>query len=220
MKHFLEMTFAIALVAGATVVQADTIAYNSAPAAGFHYGTGNNYTPANTAVLTTTASDQLYLRTHKTFQAAPASVGNVYSFALGTTPLSFDWGFNDSSRRGVVASALITLKNIGTGATFSYNPLYVGNDNTVFGNDTQNSFRFNWVPLAGFFTPNVNSTYKVNLDVNNLAGGSKSLSVFAKLGEGAGTVPEPASWAMLLVGFGGVGAILRRKRPTFATIAA
>lgn len=33
-------------------------------------------------------------------------------------------------------------------------------------------------------------------------------------------VPEPASWALLLVGFGGLGAVLRRQRaqrPTFAT---
>ena len=27
----------------------------------------------------------------------------------------------------------------------------------------------------------------------------------------AGAVPEPAEWAMLLVGFGGVGAVMRRR---------
>ena len=26
-------------------------------------------------------------------------------------------------------------------------------------------------------------------------------------------VPEPASWAMMLMGFGGLGAVLRRRRP-------
>jgi hypothetical protein len=26
-------------------------------------------------------------------------------------------------------------------------------------------------------------------------------------------VPEPASWALMLVGFGGMGALLRRRRP-------
>jgi hypothetical protein len=31
-------------------------------------------------------------------------------------------------------------------------------------------------------------------------------------GGGGGPVPEPASWAMMLVGFGGMGAILRRTR--------
>jgi hypothetical protein len=31
-------------------------------------------------------------------------------------------------------------------------------------------------------------------------------------GAGAGGVPEPAAWAMMLVGFGGLGAVLRRRR--------
>ncbi|MFI4964707.1 MAG: PEPxxWA-CTERM sorting domain-containing protein [Caulobacterales bacterium] len=35
----------------------------------------------------------------------------------------------------------------------------------------------------------------------------------------AGAVPEPASWALMLIGFGGLGAVLRqqRARPQFAT---
>ncbi len=35
-------------------------------------------------------------------------------------------------------------------------------------------------------------------------------------GAGTGTVPEPASWALLLAGFGTVGAMARRRRPTVA----
>lgn len=31
------------------------------------------------------------------------------------------------------------------------------------------------------------------------------------LGTGAGAVPEPASWALMILGFGGVGAALRRR---------
>lgn len=30
---------------------------------------------------------------------------------------------------------------------------------------------------------------------------------------GCGVVPEPSSWALMIVGFGGVGAMLRRRRP-------
>ena len=37
-------------------------------------------------------------------------------------------------------------------------------------------------------------------------------------GGGVGSVPEPASWALMLLGFGGTGAALRRRRP--AAIAA
>jgi hypothetical protein len=32
-----------------------------------------------------------------------------------------------------------------------------------------------------------------------------------------GGVPEPAAWALMLVGFGGVGVALRGKRRMFAT---
>lgn len=32
----------------------------------------------------------------------------------------------------------------------------------------------------------------------------------------AGAVPEPATWAMMLMGFGGLGAALRRRRTTYA----
>ena len=35
--------------------------------------------------------------------------------------------------------------------------------------------------------------------------------------DGAGAVPEPATWAMMIVGLGGIGATLRRRRAaTFA----
>jgi hypothetical protein len=30
-------------------------------------------------------------------------------------------------------------------------------------------------------------------------------------------VPEPSTWAMMLLGFGGIGAIIRRRRQTFVT---
>ena len=33
-------------------------------------------------------------------------------------------------------------------------------------------------------------------------------------------VPEPAAWAMMLVGFGGLGAVLRRRRAMTATATA
>uniref|UniRef100_UPI003982F4AA PEPxxWA-CTERM sorting domain-containing protein n=1 Tax=Phenylobacterium sp. TaxID=1871053 RepID=UPI003982F4AA len=35
-------------------------------------------------------------------------------------------------------------------------------------------------------------------------------------GTGGGGVPEPATWAVMLVGFAGIGAALRRRRPRAA----
>lgn len=34
------------------------------------------------------------------------------------------------------------------------------------------------------------------------------------IGSTSGGVPEPAAWALMIVGFGGVGALLRRRRRT------
>jgi hypothetical protein len=216
----MKSTIFAALVATAMAAPAfaATTTYNSAPAAGWHYGSGNDYAPANTAVLTTDAGDQLYLRWHLRAAVAPASVGDTYSFALGTQPLSFDWGYDfNSGSRNSQATALITIKNVGTGQTVSYDPNFAGNDNTVFDGNVQNSANLNFAFLAGVgFNANVDGLYRVTLDVNGMSGGPQSFSVDAQLGAG---VPEPATWAMMIGGFGLVGGAMRRRTRTSVTFA-
>jgi hypothetical protein len=188
-----------------TIAEAATI-YNSAPAVGFHYGSGNDYAPANAAVLTGT--NELSLRFHQTGVNAPASDAfGVYSFALGTTPISFDFGITSIDALG--SAALITVSNIGTGKTVSYNPLYLGNDDYINGGTAQNSEKLNFGFLLGSsFTPNIDSTYRVILNY-----GAQQLSVDAKLGAGAaGAVPEPTTWGMMIAGFGMMGAAMRYRR--------
>lgn len=197
-------------------IAADTITFNSAPSDGFLYGTGNNYTPANAIVSTWgagpyTPGGELALRFHQTGQVAPASnASGVYSFALGTDPISFDWSVD-----GSWYNPLITLTNIGTGQSFSYDPFALGNDNYTTANDSdlaQNSFRLNWAGIG--FDPLVNDTYSATL-----TSGGHSLTAFAQLGSGA-AVPEPVTWALMLVGFGGIGLQMRRRRSrTVAQIA-
>ena len=103
-----------------------------------------------------------------------------------------------------------TLTNLGTGQMVSYNPLSPGNDNwngtgASFG-DSQNSARFTFAFLSGLgFDPNVNNTYSVNLSA-----GGHSLTTYAQVGSGA--VPEPATWAMMLIGFGAIGLQMRRRK--------
>lgn len=207
------VTAALAVAVVATPALADTITINSTPADGFHYGTGNDYAPANALVLTApatpyTTDEELALRFHQTGQVAPASSANgTYSFATGTDPISFDW-----SVEGSFYNALITLTNLGTGQTFSYNPFAAGNDNFTTTGDidlAQNSFRLNWAGIG--FDPSVNDTYSATL-----TSGGKSLTAYAQIGTGA--VPEPASWALMLLGFGGIGFQMRRSRKNVALL--
>jgi len=184
---------------------ADNITYNSGPTDTFLYGSGNAYVPPNSAVNTNDANE-LALRFHQTGQVAPASDGmGVYSFALGTTPISFDWSID-----GNADNSLITVLDIGTGVMVSYNPFFAGNDNFNGGASDpdlwQNSERLSFAFLLGAdFDPNRNDTYEVTL-----TSAGHSLTAYAQMGTGA--VPEPATWALMLLGFGGIGFVMRRKR--------
>jgi hypothetical protein len=207
------MLVAAAVALAPSAALASTV-YNSAPADGWFYGNGNNYSPANTTVLTTDAGDQLYLRWHQTGKVAPASASGVYSFALGTAPLSFDWGIG-----GAFTGASITVLNVGSNATKTFNvfdPYGIGapifNDNSVKFGDTQNSARLSFSFADVGYNAALNDTYRVTLNVFGLAGGTQSLSVDAKLGTGA--APEPATWAMMVGGFGLIGGALRRRQRT------
>lgn len=205
---------AVAAVSLATPALAQTVV-NSAPVDGFRYGTGNDYTPAN-AIVSTSNTTELALRFHKTGIAAPASDANgVYSFALGTSPISFDWSID-----GRYESAMIDLTNMLTGITVSYNPFFAGNDNYTNsagmfpGFSVQNSARLNFGFLFGnTFNANEDNTYRAVLSSSG-----NSVTAFARIGAGAPAVPEPATWAMMLVGFGGMGAAMRRNRRKSATV--
>jgi hypothetical protein len=211
MKHYVGTALVAAVLLASTAAHADTLVFNSAPNDVWSYGNGNNYAPSNTAVLTTDANSQLYLRLHQTFVQAPASdAGGVYGFALGTPFVSFDWGVDNNTAGFGGVGVQMTLTNVGTGQSVNFDPILFGFlDNASIGGSLQNSARLNWFPIG--FDPNVDDTYKVQLDVTGLAGGAKSLAVYAKLGAGA-AVPEPASWAMLIAGFSVIGVALRRRR--------
>ena len=206
---------AFVVAAFATPAAAQTVTYDSAPAAGFNYGAGNNYSPANAVVLTSPTTE-LALRFHQTGIAAPASNGaGVYSFALGTTPISFDFSID-----GAFNNSMITLTSILTGQVISYNPFFSGNDNYNGGVGNpdlfQNSARLNFGFLFGSnFNANVNNTYRADLTA-----GGQTVTAFARIGEGAPApaVPEPATWAMMLLGFGAMGFQIRRARKTKAAL--
>jgi PEP-CTERM motif len=207
----LGMLGAVALAAPAAV-SAQTVTFNSAPTGGFQYGAGNNYVPANATVLTN-GNNELAVRFHQTSVPAPASVDGVYSFALGTSPISYDFSIGGVVGGGSTAGSNILLTNLLTGMTAQYNPLFIGNDNTTTpSGDIQNSARLNFGFLSSLgFNPNVNNTYRIDLSA-----GGNTVTSFAQIGSGAvaAAVPEPATWGMMLIGFAAMGVSMRRRRRT------
>lgn len=222
MSRFLVLAATAAWFLATPVAAADVVTPNSpGPTGGWQYGTDNDYQPANT-LLFQGGGDELALRLHQTFVPAPASdSAGVYHFALGADPLSFDWDIGAFNHGFDTAS--LTVTNLLTSQSFSYNPLcpltfICINDNTVTSNGSvQNSNRLNYLPIG--FDPNVDDTYSVSLTTYLGNTVQHSLTAYAQVGSGATpAVPEPATWAMLLLGFGFVaGAMRSAKRKAKAT---
>jgi hypothetical protein len=47
-------------------------------------------------------------------------------------------------------------------------------------------------------------------------GNLRDFSVTTVSGTFSGAIPEPATWALMILGFGGAGAMLRRRKAVFA----
>ena len=204
-KSIFGLALAATVAIASPAFAADTITYNSNPSVTYNYGSGNDYIPANSAVLTTTdPTSQLAGRAHIYQQvASPSDANGIYSFALGSN-VSIDYSFVN------MQTGMVQLINLLTGQTASFNVPFVGDlNNSLFQDSQRLSFAFIAGPLG--YNNTVNDTYQVNLIGTN-AGGTHTLTYFVQLGAGAGSVPEPATWAMMLLGFGGIGASMRRQR--------
>jgi hypothetical protein len=71
-----------------------------------------------------------------------------------------------------------------------------------------------WLTDSAVLTPNASgNTVAAHIGVCADAGCTSFVSTgFATNGGPGVTVPEPATWAMMILGFGGIGALLRRRR--------
>ena len=180
--------------------------------------TGNDYSPANTKVLTNTDGTQLFVRWHPRGEVAPASdASGNYNLVTGTR-VNFDWGITFSSANVLPANvdALITLTRASDGAVRSYNPFFLGNDNAnqVFGSQrtVENSASLDFGFLFGpTFNANANDSYTFTLTMGGATRGFGTPSTLSSTVNIA-AVPEPATWGMLLFGFGAMGAALRGTR--------
>ncbi len=207
----LGLVGAVAL-ASSGAVGAQTVVYDADPQVGFVYGNGNDYLPANAAVLNSGVRSigEISGRAHVPTQPA-SSTGStgIYTFSLGQN-VSFDFSFSSGS----ISNASVTITNVADGADASFAAALLGTiqSNGALQGSQQLGFGFlNGGILASQdinFDNMVNSTYRIDL-----SGGGLTNTFFAQIGTGAvAAVPEPATWAMMLIGFGAIGVSLRRRR--------
>jgi hypothetical protein len=152
-----------------------------------------------------------------------ANVPNKVTFdtnnaAAGTSTSFFDFleSYNSTGVFSVTTSTMpsssVTLLNVLTGQTLSLFPADTGTYGGSAGSNTGSSFALNLTAdLAA------NTWYRFVYSANMATPGdvSGTANFYAR-----SAVPEPATWGMMLLGFLGMGMVMRRRpRPAFAQVA-
>lgn len=195
-------------IAAATPAAATVLTDANLVSPGVFYGTGN----AN-GHFTVDINDavELGIRGHIYQQAASAPVGNLYAFGLGQT-ISVDFSVHEFDG-SISGFPILTIFDVANNNNQSV-PLFFLPDNATNAPGTlQNSERLSFSFMDAFYNSNQNNTFNVTLAY--APGGGQSVTAVLQQGSGA-AVPEPATWGLMILGLGGVGATLRRARKAAA----
>jgi hypothetical protein len=196
---------AVAVVGLASTAEASTVFNTSLPSPGVIYGSGN---PNDHFTLTNAGGVTLGLKSKIYQQDVTTPVGDVYSIGLGNV-VSVDYAVIPGSVSLAGTTASLNLLNERTGQTASFDPSTL--DNATSGGAYENSERLTFGFLSSLgFDRNKDDTYLATLSIDGLSGGPISVENVIKMGTGA--IPEPATWALMMLGLGGIGAALRRNR--------
>jgi hypothetical protein len=148
----------------------------------------------------------------KSSGGAPLGLWNYeFSVNLGNTNLTL----------ADITSAVVTVTNAQTAGTFSFNAAALGDnfgvakDGTVNGGSGappssdvgfQNSENLGFAPAGFAFNPFAVNTYDISLQLVLDNGETLSLT------EQVNAVPEASTWAMMILGFVGIGFLAYRRR--------
>jgi hypothetical protein len=189
------------------------------------------------AVLACAAAPALAATTYTDFGAFSAAAGPLTANNLDGAPAGLDWGdfsFGVAGATGTVTTAIYGTGNSAQGegddATFIFTfdaPVF------AFGFDLFDLGTVGAGDLVitvdgvdyGLFTNVTGANGNKRFGGVTDAAGMTNISIYATRtgdvveldnvlyrGAAPDAVPEPATWAMMLMGFGGLGAVLRRRR--------
>ena len=178
---------------------------------GTYFGSGN---PNIHWTVNTVGAVEMGLQASIPHVGPIAPVGSVYSVATGVN-WNFNFSVNTQAGGGAltladVAPIALSLHDIGTGTTGSFDPTLLPDNATIDDSGFQNSEALRFASIRDAlgdpnYDVNANDTYLFTLSTS-----AGSVTETVVVGSGA-AVPEPASLAVLGVGLLGL-AVTRKRR--------
>lgn len=161
-------------------------------------------TAGSADAVTTNITNNTTLPNTFSFDTVNAAVGTDTSFI--DFKVDYDSLATFSVTTATNPASSVTLLNVLTGQMVNLDPNTYGGS---AGSSTGSGFSLN---LNANLAANTWYRFVYSADMTKVADISGTASFDS-------AVPEPATWAMMLLGFAGIGMSLRRRRPTLAQLA-
>ena len=107
-----------------------------------------------------------------------------------------------------VSTIIANKEGLGGAASFQFSPVTTMSGLTVLGLHWGNNGDSSGRSVTAFYLFNLTGS-NTTVNLGNNGAGSSNAQLYST---GTPAVPEPATWAMMLVGFGGIGMSMRRAR--------
>ncbi|MEH2515719.1 hypothetical protein V1279_001292 [Bradyrhizobium sp. AZCC 1610] len=191
------------------------VTFNQDLASGWTQGSGTSN--GHFAVDTEDNGVELGLRASIRFVGPITPTGNLYIAPVGNSSGKALWNFEFSVNPGSLVGTHSLLTITGPGGSLAFNPQLIPDNTPIGGPLYQNSENLAFAFLGGplNFNPNASGIYTFDLKLfsaNDQLLGDVSIQVNA--------VPEPSTWAMLILGFAGIGFMAYRRKSRPAALAA